>query len=244
MKNLFRTPKRAAVSAACLTVIVLAVLAAAVIVVSGRGIGKSAAAAVALADAGLKESEVTALRSRLEFDDGRFLYEVDFYSGGAEYEYVIQARDGAVLVRDIEGQRSGAGQRAQAQPAAQPTAQPAAQPATPEETSVPPQDMASGETGAAGKTDGGTEQAGNAAEQAGNVTEQVKNEEIGAERAKEIALDHAKLTESEVQFLRTEKDYDDGRLEYEVEFYQGRTEYSYTIDAVSGEILEYDVDLD
>ncbi len=230
MKNLFRTPKRAAVSAACLTVIVLAVLAAAVIVVSGRGIGKSAAAAVALADAGLKESEVTALRSRLEFDDGRFLYEVDFYSGGAEYEYVIQARDGAVLVRDIEGQRSGAGQRAQAQPAAQPTAQPAAQPATPEETSVPPQDMASGETGAAGKTDGGTNQ--------------VKNEEIGAERAKEIALDHAKLTESEVQFLRTEKDYDDGRLEYEVEFYQGRTEYSYTIDAVSGEILEYDVDLD
>lgn len=226
MKNLFRTPKRAAVSAACLTVIVLAVLAAAVIVVSGRGIGKSAAAAVALADAGLKESEVTALRSRLEFDDGRFLYEVDFYSGGAEYEYVIQARDGAVLVRDIEGQRSGAGQRAQDHPAAQP----AAQPAMPEETPVPPQDMASGETGAAGKTDGGTNQ--------------VKNEEIGAERAKEIALDHAKLTESEVQFLRTEKDYDDGRLEYEVEFYQGRTEYSYTIDAVSGEILEYDVDLD
>lgn len=240
MKNLFRTPKRAAVSAACLTVIVLAVLAAAVIVMSGRGIGKSAAAAVALADAGLKESEVTALRSRLEFDDGRFLYEVDFYSGGAEYEYVIQARDGAVLVRDIEGQRSGDGQRAQEQPAAQPDTQPA----TPEETPVLPQDMASGETGAAGKADGGTEQAGNAADQAGNVTEQVKNEEIGAERAKEIALDHAKLTESEVQFLRTEKDYDDGRLEYEVEFYQGRTEYSYTIDAVSGEILEYDVDLD
>ena len=41
-----------------------------------------------------------------------------------------------------------------------------------------------------------------------------------------------------------EKDNDDGRLEYEVEFQVNGTEYEYTISAADGTILEKDIDKD
>lgn len=70
------------------------------------------------------------------------------------------------------------------------------------------------------------------------------NNYIGVDRAKEIALNHAQLNESDVQFVKAKLENDDGGVEYEIEFYSGRTEYDYTIDAVSGNIIEYDVDYD
>ena len=39
-------------------------------------------------------------------------------------------------------------------------------------------------------------------------------------------------------------DWDDGRTEYEVEFYAGNTEYDYSIDATTGAIRSYDHDWD
>ena len=47
---------------------------------------------------------------------------------------------------------------------------------------------------------------------------------IGKARAKEIALDHAGLTYSDVSFVRVELDWEDGRPQYEVEFYSGSKE--------------------
>jgi uncharacterized membrane protein YkoI len=68
--------------------------------------------------------------------------------------------------------------------------------------------------------------------------------DIGEAKAKEIALSHAGYTMNEVQRLKIERDYDDGRLEYEVEFYIGRMEYSYEIDAASGTVLSYEAEQD
>ena len=65
---------------------------------------------------------------------------------------------------------------------------------------------------------------------------------IGKDRAREIALDHAGLQSSQVTFIRTELDWDDGRAEYEVEFYTGGKEYDYDIDAFTGDIRSYDYD--
>ncbi len=47
-------------------------------------IGEDAAKAAALEHAGLGESEVTSVKVRLEDDDGRIVYDVEFYSGNAE----------------------------------------------------------------------------------------------------------------------------------------------------------------
>ena len=64
------------------------------------------------------------------------------------------------------------------------------------------------------------------------------------ERAKEIALADAGVKEADAVFLRANLDWDDGRMEYEVEFYSGYTEYDYDIDARTGAILSSDRDLE
>ena len=66
--------------------------------------------------------------------------------------------------------------------------------------------------------------------------------DVGREAAKSAALAHAGVTESQTTNMKVERDWDDGRLEYEVEFYAGRTEYEYTIDGATGAVLEYEWD--
>ena len=41
---------------------------------------------------------------------------------------------------------------------------------------------------------------------------------------------------------KVEPDWDDGRLEYEIEFLAGWLEYEYTIDGATGSVLEYERD--
>lgn len=67
---------------------------------------------------------------------------------------------------------------------------------------------------------------------------------IGEDKAREIALEKAGLSASEVVFDRTELDFDDGIYRYEVEFRQGNTEYDADIKADDGTIISWDIDRD
>lgn len=64
--------------------------------------------------------------------------------------------------------------------------------------------------------------------------------DIGSDAAKQAALDHAGLSEADITGLKVEQDRDDGRLEYDVDFWCGATEYDYTIDAASGAVLKHE----
>ena len=66
--------------------------------------------------------------------------------------------------------------------------------------------------------------------------------EITVEKAKEIALAHAKLAAGAVTFTKAQKELDDGVWKYEIEFYAGQTEYDYDIDVKTGAILSFDQD--
>lgn len=68
----------------------------------GKLIGKDAARAAALKHAGLTRSQVTRLETELDYEKGRRIYEVEFYSGNKEYEYEIDAYSGAVLAYEVE----------------------------------------------------------------------------------------------------------------------------------------------
>lgn len=58
--------------------------------------------------------------------------------------------------------------------------------------------------------------------------------------AKEIALNHANVDESNATFLKVKLDYDNGVPEFEIEFYVDNMEYDYEIDANTGEIRSFD----
>lgn len=67
---------------------------------------------------------------------------------------------------------------------------------------------------------------------------------ITADKAKEIALNHAGVKAADAVFLLAGLDWDDGKVCYEVEFYSGNMEYDYDIDAMTGAILSFDHELD
>ena len=77
-----------------------------------------------------------------------------------------------------------------------------------------------------------------------NTQANASTADIGQEAAKQTALNHAGLTEAQVSRMKIELDYDDGRMEYEVDFKYNWLEYDYTIDAATGTILKYEIDND
>lgn len=67
---------------------------------------------------------------------------------------------------------------------------------------------------------------------------------IGEEKANQIAFAHAGVSEGSVYELEVEIDYEHHAMVYEVEFSSGNTDYEYYIDAVSGEIVNFETEYD
>nr|WP_317449545.1 PepSY domain-containing protein [uncultured Sellimonas sp.] len=63
--------------------------------------------------------------------------------------------------------------------------------------------------------------------------------DIGESKAKEIALENAGVTESDISRYQSSKDRDDGKTLYEIQFASGDTEYEYEINAENGNIISY-----
>ena len=168
-------------------------------------IGVEAAKSAAFAHAGLEASQVTMGEVDFDYEDGRMVYELEFYADGAEYEYDIDASTGAVVKFSQEGGRTQAG------------------------SSV-------GSGGASGSAPSGSG-GGTAQSEAGGTAA-----DIGSEAALAAALSHAGVSQDQVYDLEVKREYDDGRLEYEIEFKTGGWEYEYTISAADGAILDYERD--
>ncbi|MFI3175936.1 MAG: PepSY domain-containing protein [Eubacteriales bacterium] len=170
-------------------------------------IGEAKAKEIALAHAGLNESDVQFAYCQLDFDDGRYEYEVEFYYGTTEYDYDILATTGEILSYDFDMEHPN--------------------------TSLAP--VASDTTAQSSTT---TDVA------TATPSTTTTDSYIGEAKAKEIALAHAGISETDTTGLRCQLDYDDGYYEYEVDWNVGRTEYEYTILATNGTILEFDIDVD
>lgn len=75
-------------------------------------------------------------------------------------------------------------------------------------------------------------------------TEDADVERISLDEAKQIALEHAGVNGEKARFDNQELDEDDGVPHFELEFAVGEDEYEYDIHAETGEILDYEHDLD
>ena len=67
---------------------------------------------------------------------------------------------------------------------------------------------------------------------------------VTEQQAKDIALKQAGVNPASVSYMTVHQDWDDGRQEYDVKFYVGRTEYSCDVDMQTGAIRDFDVDFD
>lgn len=65
-------------------------------------IGADRAVEIAMSHAGVNRSDARELEVELDYDDGKFIYEVEFYANGMEYEYDIHAVNGEILSFDKE----------------------------------------------------------------------------------------------------------------------------------------------
>ena len=63
---------------------------------------------------------------------------------------------------------------------------------------------------------------------------------LTAAEAQEIAYQNAGVSQSDVTYNRVEKDREDGKATYDVDFTTAEGEYSYTIDASTGSIMDRD----
>ena len=114
------------------------------------------------------------VHAKLDYDDGRRVYEVEFYSGSREYDYEIDAASGDILSYDYDAERYTLQQP-----------------------------------------------------QTGSL--------LSEARVKEIVEARAGTTGTYREF---KLERDDGRTVYEGELRSGWTEYEFTVDAYSGDILE------
>lgn len=180
-------------------------------------IGESAAKEIAFTDAGISAEQVQYLWSKMDYDNGKAVYDVEFVVNGVEYDYEIDAVSGTILSVDQEADNyRAANQTAGIQAASQTSGNAASQ-----------------------KT---TAQSNSTAQTANQGSTAQQNNYIGEQAAQDAALAHAGVSAQNVSFVRTKLDWDDGRWQYEVEFYDQGTEYDYSIDAVTGEVLGYDYD--
>lgn len=83
------------------------------------------------------------------------------------------------------------------------------------------------------------------AQESGSTTAQPEGQQyIGAAQAKTIALEKAGVTADVIRDYECELDTDEKTAVYEVSFQVGSQEYEFEIDAVTGEILHWDVETD
>ncbi len=221
---------------------------------------------IALEHAGLQAAQAAQMKTEQDYEKGILVYEVEFWNGDTEYDYIIEASSGTILkeeqelhwAEDAPGGKEIGEQAAQNAALAHAglldqngdplygmewsTVQLEYDDGRPEAYEV--KFVANGsyykyEIGYSSGTVYGFKREVSPSAPASPSSGSSSVGDIGSAAAKAAALQHAGLSESQVTKLKVKQDREDGRLEYEVEFISGRLEYEYTIDGATGNILEY-----
>ena len=189
---------------------------------SAKVIGEEKAEEIALDDAGVSREEALMQGTLLEYDDGQYVYDVEFSSGTVSYDYDILASDGKIV--------SFSRDEIQAP--------------------VPAEDRTEEDRVKEEALEKALQENKEAAEEAALEEAEAARERAEAggfltvDEAKAIALSDAGYDETGVimEKARFEKADGDDPAQYEIEFTAGGMEYEYSIDALTGKILERESD--
>ena len=191
-------------------------------------IGSDKALEAALNDAGVKKENATIDKIELDFDDGYMIYEVDFFTDDAEYEYEIDALKGTVINKEIEKKQVVATPTPTPVPTPKPTPTPAptpdqskAQQSTPKPTPVSTPAPTPKPTPTPAP-----------------ATPSI----ISGDQAKANALSYAGVSANSISAYYIEYDSEDGK--YDIEFNVGTTEYDVEVNAYNGQVIKFEKDED
>ncbi|MCC8099217.1 MAG: PepSY domain-containing protein, partial [Clostridiales bacterium] len=272
LKKLFETPMKAVISSVCAVGILAGVgtgtAYAASAIAENTSIGAENAQNFAFADAGVDPAEATLTRTEFDFEQGQFVYEVEFTAGGTEYEYWIKSSDGTVVKKEVELVSLEAS-TATAE-AAQITLDEARAAALTDagltEAEVTfTQGKLDEEDGAAvydiefytdayeyeyeinaatGAVYSKSKETRTVAEAAADTTAEVTEtaDQLTLDEAKAVALADAEAAEADVTYTKAKLDTDDGVAVYDIEFYTATQEYEYEINAATGAIVDKSVE--
>ena len=230
-------------------------------------IGAEQAETIALEQAGLAAEDVSRLRAVRDRDDGATEYEVEFFTDETQFDYSIDAATGAVLQESQELRSRGRQADGDIGPDAAQTAALAHAELETEQTRdlTVRKELDDGYLeyevcwltdtheyeyvidGAAGTVWQWEKTMLPAARTAASAAG-----DIGADVARDAALARAGLTPEQITRLHVEWESTDDysgfgggvRDVYEISFRQGGTEYECVVDAVTGQVLEYESELD
>ena len=223
----------------------------------------------ALSHVGISASDVSFITCELDFDDGIMVYEVEFISGSTEYDYDINALDKSVLKFSTERadnyNPSGSGSSSGSSSSGNSSSGNSAS-----VTEAEAQQAAFSHAGVSGATvvkaeydrddnkyeiefiagsykyeyeisaaDGRVLKSEKEAVKS-SVSSSGTAYSVSADEARQKALSHAGVTDP----YEFEIDYDRDDNKYEVEFKSGGYEYSYDINAATGEIIKSEKERD
>lgn len=106
IKRFFSTPLKASLAIVSL-IAILAILGtgtvyAASAIAQNSSIGAENAKNFSFADAGIDPTTAKGVETDFDYEQGQFVYEVEFMADGTEYEYWINAFDGTVVKKNLE----------------------------------------------------------------------------------------------------------------------------------------------
>jgi hypothetical protein len=174
---------------------------------------------IALAHANLAQKDVTFVKTKLDNEDNRIVYKIEFVISNIEYDYEIDAVSGEIISSDSDVEDDN--KKIQT------------------ETS---QQQNSDDHSNKDKAKGSQEHSTAQTQAPTAATTQPAPSKISVERAKQIAVSHAGV--SGASFTKVELDTDDGIAVYDIEFKVGNTEYDYEINAASGAIISSSLEID
>lgn len=213
-----------------------------------NALSEAEAKSAALADAGVAESDATFTKIHLDREKSVSVYEIEFYTADAEYDYEISAADGTVYERKSNPFQAAVFSEEEAKSVALADAGLTAEEVTALSARLDKEDgihvydiefyTAQAEYDyEISAVDGTIRERNVKVFEAGSAVDSADH--IGVDRAKEIAAAHAGIPLDEIQFTKAKLENDDGAVEYEIEFYHSGTEFEYSIDAVSGNVLKH-----
>ncbi len=208
--------------------------------------------------------EDTAADARAAKEDGVQVYNVRFESDGASYEYDVRIEDGTIIKGEMELWTLPEGEQAQSAVTLEQAKAIALDHAGVQQSSAMFSEQKSGHE--KGRTCYEIEWQLDGVEydyeidtetgvilswsfelenlKRGGVETENASAYIGEETAKKIALKDANAEEENVRFTKCRLDEDDGQIFYKIKFILDGVEYEYEIEALTGAVIERDIDFE